>query len=49
MSGNVYDALTEADDPRWAFGSGFSEAGAEIAAPVPDGERACLTCSRPPS
>jgi len=37
VSGNVYDALTEADDPRWAFGSGFSEAGAEIAAPVPDG------------
>lgn len=38
MSGSVYDALTDvADDPRWAFGSGFADAGAEIGSPVPDG------------
>ncbi|MEV1293087.1 1,2-phenylacetyl-CoA epoxidase subunit PaaC [Pseudonocardia sp. NPDC049635] len=38
MSGSVYDALTEeGDDPRWAFGSGFSDAGADLIAPVPDG------------
>lgn len=35
---NVYDALTEADDDgRWAFGTGFTESGEEITAPVPDG------------
>ncbi|ALL75964.1 phenylacetate-CoA oxygenase [Pseudonocardia sp. EC080610-09] len=34
---NVYDALTESDDPRWAFGSGFEDAEADIVAPVPGG------------
>ncbi len=38
-SGNVYDSLTEdhGADGQWAFGTGFSDAGAEITAPVPDG------------
>ena len=36
--GNVYDALATADDDgRWAFGTGFDAAGAEIDAPAPDG------------
>lgn len=37
--GNVYDSLTEdhGADGQWAFGTGFSDAGAEITAPVPDG------------
>lgn len=35
---NVYDALATADDDgRWAFGTGFDAAAAEIDAPVPDG------------
>ncbi|MFP5019479.1 1,2-phenylacetyl-CoA epoxidase subunit PaaC [Pseudonocardia phyllosphaerae] len=35
--GTVYDALVEADDPRWAFGSGFDDVEADLTAPVPDG------------
>lgn len=35
---NVYDALATADDDgRWAFGTGFDAAAAQIDAPVPDG------------
>ena len=37
---NAYQSLSETtahDDPRWAFGTGFEEVGAEITAPVPDG------------
>lgn len=37
---NAYQALAgtiDADDPRWAFGSGFDDAEADIVAPVPDG------------
>lgn len=38
-SGNAYGSLTEdhGADGQWAFGTGFSDAGAEITAPVPDG------------
>ncbi len=37
---NAYQSLSETtdhDDPRWAFGSGFEDLEADIAAPVPDG------------
>ncbi|TQM02939.1 1,2-phenylacetyl-CoA epoxidase subunit PaaC [Pseudonocardia kunmingensis] len=37
---NAYQSLSETtaqDDPRWAFGSGFEDVEAEIAAPVPAG------------
>lgn len=37
---NAYQSLSETtahDDPRWAFGTGFEEVGAEITAAVPDG------------
>jgi ring-1,2-phenylacetyl-CoA epoxidase subunit PaaC len=38
VNDNVYDALGESTDPRWAFGTGFDdEVAAEITAPVPDG------------
>ncbi|MGH3612184.1 MAG: 1,2-phenylacetyl-CoA epoxidase subunit PaaC [Pseudonocardia sp.] len=39
VNDNVYDGLAEVHDgdARWAFGSGFSDAGAEITAPVPEG------------
>jgi ring-1,2-phenylacetyl-CoA epoxidase subunit PaaC len=38
VSDNVYDALGESTDPRWAFGTGFDDAvAAEITAPVPAG------------
>jgi ring-1,2-phenylacetyl-CoA epoxidase subunit PaaC len=37
---NAYRSLADTvahDDPRWAFGTGLEQAGAEIDAPVPDG------------
>lgn len=37
---NAYQSLADTvahDDPRWAFGSGMGEVGAELTAPVPDG------------
>jgi ring-1,2-phenylacetyl-CoA epoxidase subunit PaaC len=37
---SAYQALAESldgDDGRWAFGTGFTESGEEITAPVPDG------------
>lgn len=37
---SAYQALAESldgDDDRWAFGTGFTESGEEITAPVPDG------------
>jgi ring-1,2-phenylacetyl-CoA epoxidase subunit PaaC len=40
---NAYQSLsetTEHGDPRWAFGSGFEDVGAEIAAPLPQGAAA---------
>ena len=36
-SDNVYDAITEANDARWAFGTGFTDPLAGVGSSVPDG------------
>jgi len=36
-SDNVYDAITETNDARWAFGTGFTDPLAGVGSAVPDG------------